>query len=188
MKASNFLLIFWISFCLDFPLFGLGPSSKGLRTNLKLLTNKIAWIHWSLDVGPWSKVTLSFTTCFSILYLECTYIPLYHSVFFFFFLFFFSILQFVNFVHFLSIFFWNSHYWNEFSQFLQKHFVATVQKFTKKNHCSVQNFFCFLIWCHYKVEWDGMIRSVGNILNFVYVMKLEKSLVRVWFWIGKCML
>ncbi len=34
-------------FRLNLPLFGLGPSSKGLGTNLKLLTNKIAWIHWS---------------------------------------------------------------------------------------------------------------------------------------------
>jgi hypothetical protein len=81
MKASNFLLIFGISFCLNMPLFGLGPSSKGLRTNLKLLINKIAWIHWSLDLGPSSKVTLSFTTCFSIIYLECTHIYLYTRVF-----------------------------------------------------------------------------------------------------------
>ncbi len=29
-------------FSLNLPLFGLGPSSKGLGTNLKLLTNKIA--------------------------------------------------------------------------------------------------------------------------------------------------
>jgi hypothetical protein len=32
---------------------------KGLGTNLKLSTNKIAWIHWSLDLGPLSKVSLS---------------------------------------------------------------------------------------------------------------------------------
>jgi hypothetical protein len=89
MKASNFLLIFWISFCLDLPLFGLGSSSKDLRTNLKLLTNKIAWIHWSLDVGPWSKVTLSFTTCFCIIYLECAHIYLCTTVFSFSFFFFF---------------------------------------------------------------------------------------------------
>ncbi len=38
---------------------GLGPSSKGLETNLKLSTNKIAWIHWSLDLGPLSKVSLN---------------------------------------------------------------------------------------------------------------------------------
>jgi hypothetical protein len=29
-----------------------------LGTNLKLSTNKIAWIHWSLNLGPASKVTL----------------------------------------------------------------------------------------------------------------------------------
>jgi hypothetical protein len=47
-------------FSLKFPLFGCGPlSSKGLEINLKLLTNKIAWIHWSLDLGPSSKVTLN---------------------------------------------------------------------------------------------------------------------------------
>ncbi len=45
-------------FSLNLPLFGLGPSFKGLGTNLKLSTNKIAWIHWSLDLGPSSKVTL----------------------------------------------------------------------------------------------------------------------------------
>ncbi len=45
-------------FSLNLPLFGLGPSSKGLGTNLKLLTNKIAWINWSLDLGPSSKVAL----------------------------------------------------------------------------------------------------------------------------------
>jgi hypothetical protein len=36
----------------------LDPHSKGLGTNLKLSTNKIAWIHWSLDLGPLSKVAL----------------------------------------------------------------------------------------------------------------------------------
>jgi hypothetical protein len=35
------------------------------------------------------------------------------------------------------------------------------------------------IWCHYKVEWVGMIRLVGKILNFVHGMKLEKNVVRV---------
>jgi hypothetical protein len=41
-------------FSLNLPLLGLGPLSKGLGTKLKLLgTNKIAWIHWSLDLeGP----------------------------------------------------------------------------------------------------------------------------------------
>ncbi len=32
---------------------------KGLGTNLKLLSNKITWIHWSLGLGPLSKVGLS---------------------------------------------------------------------------------------------------------------------------------
>ncbi len=36
-------------FSFNLQLFGLGPSSKGLGTNLKLWINKIAWIHWSLD-------------------------------------------------------------------------------------------------------------------------------------------
>jgi hypothetical protein len=39
--------------------FGLGPSSsKWLGTNLTLSINKIAWIHWSLDLEPLSKVAL----------------------------------------------------------------------------------------------------------------------------------
>ncbi len=45
-------------FSLNLPLFGLGPSSKGLGTNLKLLTTQIAWIHWSSDLAPLSKVAL----------------------------------------------------------------------------------------------------------------------------------
>jgi hypothetical protein len=45
-------------FSLNLPLFGLGPSSKGLGTNFKLSTIKIAWIHWSLDLGLSSKVAL----------------------------------------------------------------------------------------------------------------------------------
>jgi hypothetical protein len=45
-------------FSLHLPLIGLGPSSKGPGTNLKPLTNKIPWIHWSLDLGPSSKVSL----------------------------------------------------------------------------------------------------------------------------------
>jgi len=32
---------------------------KGLGTNLKLFTSKIAWIHWSLDFGPSSEVALN---------------------------------------------------------------------------------------------------------------------------------
>jgi hypothetical protein len=46
-------------FSLNLPFFDLGPSSKGLGTNLMLSTNKIAWIHWSLELGPSSKVTLN---------------------------------------------------------------------------------------------------------------------------------
>ncbi len=45
-------------FSLNLSLFGLGPSSKGLCTNLKLSTNNFVWIHWSLDLGPLSKVAL----------------------------------------------------------------------------------------------------------------------------------
>jgi hypothetical protein len=37
---------------------GLGPSSKDLETNLKILTNKNAQFHWNLLFGPFSKVTL----------------------------------------------------------------------------------------------------------------------------------
>jgi hypothetical protein len=69
------------------------------------------------------------------------------SVFFLSFFFFFPTLWFVNFVktfHLLSIFFSNSQcFKNQFSQFLQILFVTTVRKFTKKNHSSVQNLFCF---------------------------------------------
>jgi hypothetical protein len=46
-------------FSLNLPLFGLGSSSKGLGTNVKLSTNKIARIHWSLDLRSSSKVTHS---------------------------------------------------------------------------------------------------------------------------------
>jgi hypothetical protein len=41
------------------PLFGLGPSSKGLGTNSNLSTNNIAWIHWCMGLGPSSKVAFS---------------------------------------------------------------------------------------------------------------------------------
>jgi hypothetical protein len=56
--VSNFLRTNLDSFEANCILFGLGPSFKGLGTNLKLSTNKIAWIHWFLDLGPSSKVTL----------------------------------------------------------------------------------------------------------------------------------
>jgi hypothetical protein len=36
----------------------LDPHLKGLGINLKLSTSKIAWIHWSLDLGSSSKVAL----------------------------------------------------------------------------------------------------------------------------------
>ncbi len=37
---------------------GLGPLSKGLGTNLKFLTNRNAQFHWTLLLGPLSKVAL----------------------------------------------------------------------------------------------------------------------------------
>jgi len=80
---------------------------------------------------------------FHILFRVHTYIPPYQCFFPFLL---FSILWSVNFVdcfHFMCIFFSNSHYYNRFSQFLQIFFVTTVRKITTKNHCSVQNFFCF---------------------------------------------
>ncbi len=40
------------------PLFGLGPSSKGHGANLWLSSNRIALFHWTLDLGPSSKVAL----------------------------------------------------------------------------------------------------------------------------------
>jgi len=38
------------------------PMSKSLATNLRLLTNKNAQFHWTLLLGPLSKVTLRFWT------------------------------------------------------------------------------------------------------------------------------
>jgi hypothetical protein len=38
---------------------GLGLLSKGLGTNLKLLANRNAQFHWTLLLGPLSKVALS---------------------------------------------------------------------------------------------------------------------------------
>ncbi len=60
------------------------------------------------------------------------------SVFFFFFKF--VVCKLCRFFPFFEKVFSNSHYSNEFSQFLGKKIVATVRKFTKKNHCSVQGF------------------------------------------------
>jgi hypothetical protein len=42
-----------------FPLFGLGPSSKGYGCNLWLSSNTIALFHWTLNLGARSKVTLN---------------------------------------------------------------------------------------------------------------------------------
>jgi hypothetical protein len=43
---------------------GLGPSSRGLGTNLKLLMNSNAQFHWTLLLGPLSKVALTYIyTC-----------------------------------------------------------------------------------------------------------------------------
>jgi hypothetical protein len=50
-------------FSLNLPLLGLGPSTGGVGTNLKLSNDKIAWIHSCLDLGPSSKVALSAKTC-----------------------------------------------------------------------------------------------------------------------------
>ncbi len=45
-------------FGLDLPLFGLQPLSKVHGSNLWLLTNRIALFHWTLNLGPSSKLTL----------------------------------------------------------------------------------------------------------------------------------
>ncbi len=45
-------------FSLDLPLFGLGPSSKGLRSNLWLSSNRIDLFHWTPDLGLSSKLAL----------------------------------------------------------------------------------------------------------------------------------
>ncbi len=54
VKTLLFWIIFYVfthgkRFSLNLLLLGLGHSSKGLGTNLKLETNKIAWI-----IGPWT--------------------------------------------------------------------------------------------------------------------------------------
>jgi hypothetical protein len=46
------------TFSINLPLFGLGPSFENLGINLKLSTNKIAWIHWYSDLGPSFKLPL----------------------------------------------------------------------------------------------------------------------------------
>jgi hypothetical protein len=59
-------------FSLNLPLMGLWPLSEGLGTNLKLSTNKIAWIHWSLD--PCLKSAL--INCWKISWTLCYPTPL----------------------------------------------------------------------------------------------------------------
>jgi hypothetical protein len=44
--------------------FGLGPLSKCLGTNLKLSTNKNVWVHWTLLLGPLSKMVLNISPIF----------------------------------------------------------------------------------------------------------------------------
>jgi hypothetical protein len=54
-------------FSINLPLFALGPLSKGIGTNFKLSANKIAWIHWSVDLRPSSKVAFikkKFNLCY----------------------------------------------------------------------------------------------------------------------------
>jgi len=48
-------------FSLHLPLFGLGPSSKGHSFNLLFSANRIALLHWTLDLRSSSKVALSTT-------------------------------------------------------------------------------------------------------------------------------
>jgi hypothetical protein len=43
------------------PLFGLEPSPQGPVSNLWLSSNRITLLHWTLNLGHSSKVTLSFT-------------------------------------------------------------------------------------------------------------------------------
>jgi hypothetical protein len=45
-------------FSLTLPLFGLGPSSKGRGSNVRLSTNRIALFHWTLDLRLSSKLAL----------------------------------------------------------------------------------------------------------------------------------
>ncbi len=45
-------------FCLNLSLFGLGLSSKGYASNLWLSSSNFALFHWTLDLGPSSKIAL----------------------------------------------------------------------------------------------------------------------------------
>jgi hypothetical protein len=46
-------------FSLDLPSFGLGPSSKGHGSKLWLSSNRTVLFHWTLNLGPSSKVAMS---------------------------------------------------------------------------------------------------------------------------------
>jgi hypothetical protein len=70
---NSFIYLFWFEsidfpskmvwrckFSLNLPLLGLGPSSKGLGSNLLWLSShRIALFHWTLDLEPSSKVALN---------------------------------------------------------------------------------------------------------------------------------
>jgi hypothetical protein len=45
-------------FSLELPLFGFGLLCKGQCFNLQLSSNRIPLFHWTLDLGPSSKVAL----------------------------------------------------------------------------------------------------------------------------------
>ncbi len=66
-------------FRLNLSLFGLGPWSKGCGSNLWLLANRIALFHWTLDLGPSSKVTLNYPEKLTDNFL-CTILLLQHFV------------------------------------------------------------------------------------------------------------
>jgi hypothetical protein len=93
--------------------------------------------------GSCSKTSLVSQSCFSILYLECTHTHIiYTSLPVFFFLSFFPILWFVYFFYFFPI---SDHFFLEFTILRKKIPISskTICSHSAKNHCSVQNFFCF---------------------------------------------
>jgi hypothetical protein len=51
-------------FSLDLPLFGVGPSSKGHGSRPWVSANRIGLFHWTLELGPSSKVALKSLTQF----------------------------------------------------------------------------------------------------------------------------
>jgi hypothetical protein len=59
---------------------GLGPSSTGFGTNLKLLTNSNARFHWTLLLGPLSKVALNYIYRRKISLLQEPSIPTPHDL------------------------------------------------------------------------------------------------------------